>query len=124
MYLSSFYKLKFERYTFNARMFGAFLPVAGLWGNCPVMQSLGSYIHLSTIWSTLTSSHHPEESKEESSKKSFDLITITIQSLYLQLYQLSSTIIIWNFKEMTRRVKSRSVTVSNNALNKKSRVSK
>ena len=37
MYLPSFYKLKFERYTFNAKMFAAFLPTAGLWGKLDVI---------------------------------------------------------------------------------------
>ncbi len=32
MYLSSFYKLKFEKYTFNAKVYGPFLAPVGLWG--------------------------------------------------------------------------------------------
>jgi len=41
MYLSSFYKLKFEKYTFNSQMFGPFAIPGVLWGKSQTIQLCG-----------------------------------------------------------------------------------
>ena len=55
MYLPSFYKMKFERYSFNARMFLPFLGPVVPWCNHCATQLFGSCTPRSTIWFTLTS---------------------------------------------------------------------
>lgn len=56
MYLPSFYKLKFEKYTFNTRIFGSFAIPAVLWGTPSHTQVCGSSTPPSTTPSTPTSS--------------------------------------------------------------------
>ena len=87
MYLSSFYKLKFEKYVFNAKVFGPFAGAAGLWGTSFLIKRFGSYTHLFTTWSTLISSLLQEVWSAESLKISERMIeyqnNINYQSSFL-----------------------------------------
>lgn len=66
MYLPSFYKVQFEKYLFNAKRAGMFAIPIVLWSKTFIIfQSDGHSILNSTTPFTLTSSHQPEESKEE-----------------------------------------------------------
>lgn len=72
MYLSSFYKLKFEKYMFNAKVFGPFAISAALWCTFLLIQSAGSSTpHFITL-STPISSHQARVSPVESQKKIFE----------------------------------------------------
>jgi len=69
MYLPSFYKVQFEKYLFNTKRVGMFMIPVVLWSKTFIIfQSDGHSILNSTTPFTLTSSHQPEESKEESYK--------------------------------------------------------
>ena len=74
MYLPSFYKVQFEKYIFNTKRAGMFAIPVVLWRKIfLIIQSDGPSTPTSTTASTLTSSHLPEESKEES-ENNYDLI--------------------------------------------------
>lgn len=70
MYLPSFYKLKFEKYTFNSRIWGSFAIPGALWGTPTLTQRSGSSTPRSTTASTPTSSPPHAESPAESSRTS------------------------------------------------------
>lgn len=75
MYLPSFYKVQFEKYIFNTKRAGMFAIPVVLWRKTfIIIQSDGHSTLTSTTASTLTSSHPPEESKEESKINDHDLI--------------------------------------------------
>ena len=68
MYLSSFYKIKFEKYAFNMKRAAPFAIAPLIWGKFLLTQSSGHSGPTSTTPSILTSSPQQEECKEESSK--------------------------------------------------------
>jgi hypothetical protein len=75
MYLPSFFKVQFEKYVFNTKRAGMFAIPVVLWSNIfLIIQSDGPSTPISTTASTLTSSHPPEESKEEPGNNDHDLI--------------------------------------------------
>lgn len=41
MYLSSFYKIKFEKYVANSRMFLPFAGPVACWGTCVISEACG-----------------------------------------------------------------------------------
>ena len=71
MYLPSFYKIKFEKYTFNVRRAAPFAIAPLIWGNNFVIQPFGHSGLKFTTPSTLTSFPHPEVYKEEYSKNDY-----------------------------------------------------
>jgi hypothetical protein len=86
MYLSSFYKLKFEKYMFNAKVYGPFAIPAVLWCNAAPIQSDGSSIRHSTTLSTLISSLQAGESPAESRRRKFErMINIIKIRLFAKL---------------------------------------
>ncbi len=57
MYLPSFYKLKFEKYSFNVKRAAPFAIAPLIWSKHALIQSSGPSGPSSTTPSTLTSSH-------------------------------------------------------------------
>jgi hypothetical protein len=83
MYLPSFYKLQFEKYMFNVKRAGMFAIPVVLWSIfLLILQSDGPSTPTSTTPSTLTSSHPPEESREEHDKNNNDFISFIIRLIY------------------------------------------